>query len=304
MDTVKKFGRVIIPMCTAFNEDYTIDYQLTNKVARHLIEKSLCDSLIIAGTNGEFYTMSFEEKVNLFSSVKKEVGNEMPLIAGTGSSNTKETIELTQKAEGLGYDAVMVVVPYYCHPTQEGLYQHFARIAENTNLPIFIYNIPLLTGTNIEPATVLQLTEYKNIVGLKDEAGVNPLQASEILRLTEGKIEVYSGDDLMVLAIMTQGGSGVVSGGSHVIGDMMRDMINSYLEGEMQETTEKFKRLYNLFIAFFGRNKRLKNPLPAVKAAFEISSGLPVSRVRPPLMEPEEDEIKTLKESLRIVGKL
>jgi len=304
MDVVDKFGRILIPMCTSFNEDYSIDYDTTKEVARHLIEKNKCDSLIIAGTNGEFYTMSFEEKANLFSAVKDEVGNDMPLIAGTGSANTERTIELTKKAEDMNYDAAMVVVPYYCKPTQKGVYNHFAKVAENTDLPIFIYNIPLFTGTNIEPAIVAKLTKYDNIVGLKDEAGVNPLQTSEILRLTDDKISVYSGDDLMVISIISQGGVGVVSGGSHVIGNMMRNLINSYLEGNTKETTQKFKKLYNLFISFFGRNQRLTNPLPAVKAAFEIISGFSVSRVRSPLMEIEENEIKALKEALRIVGKL
>lgn len=304
MDVVSKFGRILIPLGTAFKEDYSIDYGATREMVRFLIERKYCDSIIVAGTNGEFYSMSFEEKVKLFEQIKEEVGSDVPLIAGTGTANTYETIELTKRAASMGYDAAMVVVPYYCLPTQEGIYFHFAEVCKATSLPIMIYNIPLFTGSNITPATLALLTKFENIVAVKDEAGINPLQASEYMRATEGKVVVYSGDDLMVLAIMSQGGQGVVSGGSHVIGDMMREMIEAYLSGNALGATERFKVLYELFTAFFGKNRRLTNPLPAVKQAFALHSGLDVSRVRPPLMKLEASELETLKQALRKVGKL
>ncbi len=141
-------------------------------------------------------------------------------------------------------------------------------------------------------------------MAVKDEAGINPLQCSEYIRATGGKVTVYSGDDLMVLAIMSQGGVGVVSGGSHVIGDVMRDMIQGYLSGRTAEATATFRKLYSLFVAFFGRNRRFRNPLPAVKAAFEICSGLPVSRVRPPLLGLEGDELDNLRQALKAIGKI
>jgi 4-hydroxy-tetrahydrodipicolinate synthase len=304
MDVLKKFGRILIPMSTAFDENYNIDYEKTKKIARFLIEKNYCDSLVLAGTNGEFYSMSFEEKVELFSKVKEEVGNEIPLIAGTGSSNTMETIKLTKKVEQMGYDAAMVIVPYYCHPTQDGVIKHFAQVAKNTSLPIMIYNIPLFTGTNLEPASLKELVKIDNIVGIKDEAGLNPLQASAYLNITNGDITVYSGDDLMVLSIISQGGIGVISGGSHVIGDIMREMINGYISGNTDEATKIFKKLYTLFTAFFGRNRRFINPLPGVKKAFALHSNLDVERVRPPLAELQEDEIEVLKRALKKIGKI
>jgi len=304
MNVVEKFGRVLIPMSTAFKEDYSIDYAMTRRIARYLIDKKYCDSLIIAGTNGEFYTMSFEEKVKLFSEIKEEVGNTVPLIAGTGTAYTYETIELTKEATRLGYDAAMVVVPYYCHPTQDGMYFHFSEICKSTDIPIMIYNIPLFTASNIEPTTLQKLMEFENIVAIKDEAGLNPLQTSAYLKATEGRVAVYSGDDLMVLSILSQGGVGVVSGGSHVIGDMMKNLINEFLDGDTIKATENFKQLYELFTAFLGKSQRLTNPLPAVKKAFALHSGLDVSRVRPPLMEIEEDEIYVLKDTLKKFGKI
>jgi 4-hydroxy-tetrahydrodipicolinate synthase len=304
MDVVGKFGRILIPMSTAFAADYSIDYPMTRRIASYLISKNYCDSLVIAGTNGEFYSMTFEEKVRLFAEVKQEVGERVPLIAGTGTANTHETIELTKEAARLGYDAAMVVVPYYCHPTQEGIYYHFSQICKNTDLPIMVYNIPLFTASNIDPSTLAKLTEFENIVAVKDEAGINPLQTSAFLKATEGKIVVYSGDDLMVLSVMSQGGIGVISGGSHVIGDMMRNLIEEFLSGDATKATGSFKELYSLFSAFFGRNRRLVNPLPAVKKAFALHSGLDVARVRPPLMEIEEDEVAVLKDTLRKFGKI
>lgn len=304
MNIIEKFGRILIPMITPFKEDYGIDYALARRVARYLVDKRYCDSLIVAGTNGEFYTMSSEEKIHLFAEVKAEIGNEVPLIAGTGCASTVETVRLTQEAERLGYDAAMAVVPYFSHPTQEGLYVHFAEICRNTDLPIMIYNIPLFTGSNLEPATLSRLAEFGNLVAIKDEAGVNPLQTSAYIAATGGKVAVYSGDDLMVLAVLSQGGVGVVSGGSHVIGDLMRQLIQDFLNGKIERTTESFQRLYQLFISFFGRNKRLTNPLPSVKAALEICSGLPVSRTRPPVLGLEEDEIENLKQALNMAGKL
>ncbi|AKI97056.1 4-hydroxy-tetrahydrodipicolinate synthase [Kosmotoga pacifica] len=305
MNIVEKFGRVLIPMCTPFKEDHSIDYDLAKKVARYLIDKKYCDSIIVAGTNGEFYTFTFEERVKLFEAIKDEVGDEIPLIAGTGTAFTGDTIKLTQEAERIGYDAAMVIVPYFSRPTQEGIFHHFSEVCENTSLPVMVYNIPLFTGANISPQTLSDLaSRYENIVAVKDEAGINPLQASEFIRVTNGKVAVYSGDDLMVLAVLSQGGVGVVSGGSHVIGDLMHEVIDDFLSGKTKEAVALFKSLYKLFSAFFGKNRRLENPLPAVKAAFELESGLPVSRVRPPLMELSADEINTIKEALKNIGKL
>jgi len=304
MKVVEKFGRILLPLITPFKEDSSVDYETARKAAKFVVEKGYCDSLIISGTTGEFHSLTFEERVKLFEEIKDEIGDSVPLIAGTGTISTKETVELTKEAERIGYDAAMVVVPYYCHPTQEGIYQHFKEVAKNTSLPVMIYNIPLFVNENISPGTVAKLSEIENIVAVKEEAGINPLQAMEFIKKTDGKITVYSGDDLMVLQVMTQGGVGVVSGGAHIAGDIEKEMINAFLEGNNDLAVEKFHILYDLFTAFHGVNRNRVNPTPLVKAAFEMISGLPTSNVRPPLTPANDVEKDLLKQALKKIGKL
>ncbi len=297
-DIVKKFGRVLLPLITAFDENLEVDYKNTRKVANYVIEKNFCDSLIISGTTGEFHSLSFKERKRLFEEIKDEVGERVPLIAGTGSIFTKDVIELTKEAEKIGYDAIMVVVPFYCHPTQEGIYDHFRAIATATTLPIMIYNIPLFVNENITPETVAELSKIDNIVAIKEEAGIHPLQTTEILKLTKGNITVYSGDDQMILQVMTQGGVGVVSGGAHIAGNIIKEMIDLYLQGKNKEAVSRHHILYSLFQAFHGINNERINPTPLVKAAFELSTGITVSNVRPPLTPANEEEKKYLRKIL------
>lgn len=298
MDLVKKLGRVLVPMITPFKEDFSVDYQLARKVARYILDNKYCDSIIVAGTTGEFHSLSLNERIKLFEEIKDEVKNEVPLIAGTGAIYTKEAIELTKEAEKLGYDAAMVVVPYYCHPTQEGIYQHFKEVAKSTSLPIMIYNIPLFVNESISPETAAKLSEIENIVAIKDEAGINPLQASEFIKKSKGKLTVYSGDDVMTLQVIQQGGVGVVSGGSQVVGDMMKDMIDSFLSGKTERSIKLFQILYDVFKSFFGISDNRVNPTPGVKMALEIVSGLPVSKARPPLLTYTEEDRNFIKETL------
>ncbi len=302
MDVVKKFGRLLLPLVTSFKENLEVDYEKTRKVASYVIEKNYCDSLIVSGTTGEFHSLSFEERIKLFEEIKDEVKGKVPLIAGTGAISTNDAIHLTKKAEEIGYDAIMVVVPFYCHPTHEGIYNHFKEIAKSTSLPLIIYNIPLFVNENITPQTVVKLSEIDNIVAIKEEAGIHPLQTTEFLKQTKGKITVYSGDDQMILQVMTQGGVGVVSGGAHVAGDIINEMINLYLQGRNNEAVQKHYQLYNLFQAFHGVNNERINPTPLVKSAFELISNITVSNVRPPLTPANEEEriyLKRILEELR-----
>ncbi len=291
-------------MITVFDKkDLSVDYKTSRKVARYLKEQKLCDSIIVAGTTGEFYVLSFEERVKLFKEVKQELGDEIPLIAGVGSIYFEEVIRFTKVAEELGYNAIMVVAPYYCKPEQDGIYEHFKRVAESTSLPVMVYNIPLFTGVNIEPETLGKLSKIKNIFSVKDEAGLNPTQATEYLKSTSNKVFVYSGDDTMVLQVLLQCGVGVVSGGSHIIGDMMREMIEVFLQGQNNKAKEIYHKLYNVFRAFRGLKNRT-NPIPMVKAALELVTGLPVSMPRLPLTAASNDEIQMMKKVLQKLGKL
>ncbi|HOJ88343.1 MAG TPA: 4-hydroxy-tetrahydrodipicolinate synthase [Pseudothermotoga sp.] len=304
MGDFTKFGRILVPMITPFHKsDQSVDYKTARKVARYLKENKLCDSLIVAGTTGEFYTLSFDERIELFKQVKDELAGEVPLIAGVGSVYVGEAIKYTQIAEELGYDAIMVVAPYYCKPEQEGIYAHFKQIAQNTSLPVMVYNIPLFTGVNIAPETLARLCEIDNIFAIKDEAGVNPLQATEYIRASKGRIPVYSGDDTMVLQVITQGGVGVVSGGSHIIGHEMREMIDDFISGRVEKAKELFQKLFEVFVSFRGLTSRI-NPTPMIKAAFEFITGLPTSMPRMPLLPAADDEKEFMKKILKKIGKI
>ncbi len=303
-DVVGKFGRVLLPLITVFKEDQSVDYETTRKVARFVVEKGFCDSIIVSGTTGEFYALSIEERIRLFKEIKDEIGNEVPLIAGTGAPFAKDVIGLNQEAEKLGYDAVMVVLPYYCHPEQEGIYQHFKFIAENTSLPIMVYNIPLFVGVNLEPETLARIAEFENVIAVKDEAGIHPVQTTAYIKATNGRLAVYSGDDVMILQVLTQGGVGVVSGGAHVVGDIIKAMIEDFINGRNEAATEKYHALMDVFSAFYGVKGERTNPTPLVKAAFEIISGLPTSVPRLPLTPATEEEKENIKRVLKKIGKL
>ncbi len=301
---VRKFGRVLLPLITVFKDDLSVDYALTRKVARFVVGHKLCDSVIVSGTTGEFYALSRDERAQLFVEVKKELGDSIPLIAGTGSAFTNETIELTKVAQEVGYNAAMVVAPYYSHPEQDGIYEHFRAVAASTRLPVMIYNIPLFAGVNITPQTVGRLSEIENIVAIKDEAGLNPLQATMFLKESRWRLAVYSGDDTMVLQVLIQGGVGVVSGGAHVAGDIIKSMIEDFLAGHNAGATTKYHRLMEVFEAFHGKSPRRTNPTPLVKAAFEMISGLPTSTPRPPLTAATDGERALLRTALRKLGRL
>ncbi|WP_041076321.1 4-hydroxy-tetrahydrodipicolinate synthase [Thermotoga caldifontis] len=301
MRDFKRFGRILVPMITPFSRnDQSVDYGTARKVARYLKEHNLCDSIIVAGTTGEFHSLTKEERIRLFEEIKDEMGNELPLIAGVGAVSTKEVLEYVREAEKLGYDAVMVVAPYYCRPEQDGIFEHYATIAENTHLPVMVYNIPLFTGVNIAPETLARLAAFENIFSIKDEAALNPLQATDYMLATEGKLAVYSGDDTMVLQVLLQGGVGVVSGGSHVVGDLMRKSIDAFLAGDIETARSVFVEMYEFFKALRIR----VNPTPLVKAAFELVSGFPVSTPRLPLKPATERELESLKKALKKLGKL
>lgn len=303
MKGLEHFGRILVPMVTPFSkDDQSLDYKTARKVARYLLEHRLCDSIIVAGTTGEFHSLTKEERIKLFAEIKDEIGNDVPLIAGVGAVSTKEVIDYVREAERMGYDAVMVVAPYYCRPEQEGIFEHYKLIAQSTRLSIMVYNIPLFTGVNIEPETLAKLAKIGNIFSVKDEAALNPLQATEYILATQNKVLVYSGDDTMVLQVLLQGGVGVVSGGSHVVGDLMRKSIDAFLKGDIETARKMFLDMYELFIAFRGEGRT--NPTPLVKAAFELVSGLPTSMPRLPLRPATPNELEKLKAVLKKLGKL
>lgn len=292
---ISDFGHVLTAMITPFNKDMTINFSLVRKLALHLVQNG-SDGLVVAGTTGESPTLSKEEKIELFKAVVEEVGGKAVVLAGTGGNSTKESIALTQAAQKAGVDGVMLVAPYYNKPSQEGLYQHFKAVAESTELPVMLYNVPGRTSVNILPQTVVRLAQVENIVAIKEASGSMD-QVSELCRSLPDDFAVYSGDDSLTLPILALGGKGVVSVVSHLAGKRIKEMINAYTSGNTTLATEIHLEMFPLFRGMFITT----NPVP-VKAALNLL-GWQVGTPRPPLVEATPDEkkfIKNLLESVRL----
>nr|MDH3154567.1 4-hydroxy-tetrahydrodipicolinate synthase [Bacillus licheniformis] len=223
------FGNIATAMVTPFDKNENIDFQKLSKLIDYLLNNGT-DSLVVAGTTGESPTLSEEEKVALIQYSVKEAAGRAPIIAGTGSNNTKASIKLTKKAEEAGADAVMLVTPYYNKPSQEGMYRHFRAIAEETSPPVMLYNVPGRTVASLAPETTIRLAEIPNIIAIKEASG--DLDAiTKIVAETPEDFAVYSGDDSLTLPALSVGARGIVSVASHIIGPEMQEMIKHYTEG-------------------------------------------------------------------------
>ncbi|MBX9972463.1 4-hydroxy-tetrahydrodipicolinate synthase [Cytobacillus firmus] len=276
------FGRVSTAMVTPFDHKGHIDFPKTTQLINHLIENGT-DSLVIAGTTGESPTLTKEEKLALFKHAVKVADKRVPVIAGTGSNNTYESIELTKKAEQIGVDAIMIVAPYYNKPNQEGLYQHFKAIAESTSLPVMVYNIPGRSSVNILPETIIRLSEISNIAAVKEASGdLNAM--AKIIANTDDDFMLYSGDDGLTLPCMAIGGTGIVSVASHVIGNEMQEMITAYLNGENEKAAKIHQKILPIMEGLFAA----PSPVP-VKTALQLK-GLDVGSVRLPMVPLTEQE--------------
>jgi 4-hydroxy-tetrahydrodipicolinate synthase len=243
--------------------------------------------------------MSFEERVKLFKVIKDAVGNKIPLMAGVGCASTIETMALAKKAEELGFEIMMVVSPYYTKPTQKELYNHFKKVAESVNIQMMLYNIPIFTGVNINPETVAQLSKIENIIAIKEEAELNPKQMTEFINITPEDFIIYCGDDTMILEAFVQGGTertgGIVSGGAHIIGAQLRDMIDMFLDGKVEEAA-KMQQKYLALFRIMGQNGRT-NPVSLLKEAMKMlgyNAGIP----RLPLSPGTEEEIAKVRKML------
>lgn len=269
-------------MVTPFDNKGHIDFPKTTQLINHLIENGT-DSLVVAGTTGESPTLTKEEKLALFKHAVKAADKRVPVIAGTGSNNTYESIELTKKAEQIGVDAIMIVAPYYNKPNQEGLYRHFKAIAESTSLPVMVYNIPGRSSVNIQPETIIRLSEISNIAAVKEASGdLNAM--AKIIANTDDDFMLYSGDDGLTLPCMAIGGTGIVSVASHVIGNEMQEMITAYLNGENEKAAKIHQKILPIMEGLFAA----PSPVP-VKTALQLK-GLDVGSVRLPMVPLTEQE--------------
>ena len=296
-----RFGRVLIPLMTPFGDDSAVNVPRVHDLVEFVIARKYCDSLIVCGTNGEFYALTPEERAVMFRTASEAVKGRVPLIAGTGANSTREVIALSQKAEEFGYDALMILPPYFGNPTQEEITGHFLQIAAAVSIPIILYNIPLFTGVNINPDTTAALARHERIIAIKEEAGINPLQTTETLLRTPDDFAIYSGDDVMTLQVLVQGGSGVVSGGSHVVGDLLKEQIERFAAGDVAEANAIYLKTYPFFKALVPNTRQ--NPVPLTKAALRLA-GIDIGGPRPPLLPPSETEEEQLKMAMASLGKL
>lgn len=290
------FGRLITAMVTPFNEQMEVDYQRARELAEHLVATG-SQSIVVAGTTGESPTLSVEEKAVLFQTVVDAVKGKARVIAGSGSNSTKQSVEITRSAEAAGVDGIMLVVPYYNKPPQEGLYLHFKKIAGSTGLPVMLYNVPGRTSVNMSAQTTIRLAQIDNIFSIKEASG-DLEQVSQIVNETPDDFLVYSGDDSMTLPILSVGGYGVVSVAGHIIGGKINEMIEAFTSGQPAEAAALHRRLMPVFKGMFIST----NPIP-VKTSLNIL-GKNAGPVRLPLIEMTGEQRESLKDILKTAGLL
>lgn len=280
-----EFGKVLTAMVTPFNEKLEVDYKRLNELTDRLLNLG-SDGLVISGTTGESPTLTKEEKLEIFKTIRKNF--KKPIIAGTGSYSTEDSIFLSKAAQEIGVDALLLVNPYYNKPSQEGLYQHFKTIAMSVDIPIILYNHPGRTGVCIEPETLERLAKIKNIVAIKDSSG-NLSLISEYKRHTPKEFMIYSGDDPLTLPILSLGGYGVISVASHIAGLKIKEMITSFNNGNLEKSQLIHYQLWELFKVLFCA----PSPAPTKEALSLI--GFNVGGVRLPLVNVNETQREMIK---------
>lgn len=271
-----ELGQIGTAMVTPFSPTGEIDFDLTERLIEHLIATGT-DSLIVCGTTGESPTLNHQEKSDIFRYAIEIVRKRIPVIAGTGTFNTAETIKLTRQADELGADGIMLVTPYYNKPDQKGIVTHFTHIASVTDLPILLYNIPGRAAVNMEAETVIELSKIKNIRAVKEASGSLD-QMSHIISGTDKGFKMYSGDDALTLPLLSIGGDGVISVTSHIAGTEMQQMIKAFKAGDTANAATMHRTLLPLFHAVFSA----PNPVPVKYALAKM--GIETGGVRMPLV--------------------
>ena len=281
------FGNILTAMVTPFKKDGKVDYELAVRLANHIIENG-SDGIVLCGTTGESPTLTWDEQHQLFVVIRNSLQSKAKILIGTGSNSTSEAVEATQKAFESGADGALVVVPYYNKPPQDGLYEHFKDVANAApKLPIMLYNIPGRTGSNLLPKTVKKLMEFPNIVSIKAASG-RIEEVTELRAECGSEFAIYSGDDSLLLPMLSVGAVGVVSVASHIVGLQLKDMISNFQNGNVLKALDIHERLQPLFKALFETT----NPIP-IKAALE-QLGWEVGPPRPPLVKLNDEKAQKL----------
>ena len=280
-----------VAIVTPMKENGDVNFEKLGEILEEQIAAGT-DAVIICGTTGESSTLSHEEHMETIRYTIDKVNKRIPVVAGTGSNCTETAIMMSQEAERMGADGLLLVSPYYNKATQKGLIAHYTAIANSVKLPIILYNIAGRTGINIEPKTLLYLAEnVENIVAVKEASG-NISQIADVAAMCKGKLDIYSGNDDQITPIMALGGIGVISVLSNIAPKYTHDLAMSYLNGDVQKSCEMQLKALPLVLALFCE----VNPIP-VKAAMNLM-GKEVGPLRMPLTEMEEEHKETLKKAM------
>ncbi|MBX9770864.1 MAG: 4-hydroxy-tetrahydrodipicolinate synthase [Candidatus Obscuribacterales bacterium] len=281
------FGKVVTAMVTPFKDDLSIDYKAVGSIVEHLINNGT-SSIVVAGTTGESPTLEAEEKHVLLRAVVAAASGKAKVIAGAGSNSTAQTIENCKKAQEVGVDGLLIVAPYYNKPSQLGLLAHFETVMKSVKVPTMLYNIPGRTGVNISVETTIEIAKRcLQVHALKDSTG-SVDQAGEIAGKIRADFRVYSGDDYLTLPFLSVGACGVVSVASHIVGNEILAMIDSFLVGDQAKARQIHYQYLQLFKGLFLA------PNPACVKYVMSRLGLCQPYLRLPLVGPEKSQLETL----------
>ncbi|GHU52818.1 4-hydroxy-tetrahydrodipicolinate synthase [Clostridia bacterium] len=285
-----------VALVTPFNTDGTINYEIFGKLIDYHISEGT-DAIIVCGTTGEASTLTDKEQTESVRFAAKYANGRVPIIAGAGSNDTAHGVNLCQGCEEAGADALLLVTPYYNRATPKGLVSHYTKLAESVKIPVILYSVKSRTGVNIEPGTVAELAKVPNIAAIKEASG-NIGQIAQIAALCGDAIDIYSGNDDQILPILSLGGIGVISVAANIVPKDVHELVATFLEGDIKASQQYQLKLIPLVKQLFNE----VNPIP-VKAAMRLL-GYDVGGYRLPLCEPEEANLKLLREAMQNYGLL
>ena len=283
-----------VALVTPFTEDNNVNFEKLGELIEYHIENGT-DALVVCGTTGEATTMSESEIFAVIKYTVEKVNKRIPVIAGTGSNNTMLSVHMSQEAEKLGVDGLLIITPYYNKTNEKGLKLHFETIANSVKLPIILYNVPGRTKVNIKPSVVAELAKIDNIVAVKEASG-DLAQVEEIAKLVPKDFAIYSGNDDTILPLLSLGGSGVISVLANICPKETHDLVTKFFEGDIEGSKKLQLDMDALIAALFIE----VNPVP-VKTAMNIL-GFNVGDLRLPLAEMEETNLNVLKQELTNFG--
>ena len=289
------FGSVCVAMVTPFDSDGGVDLRAGRDLAAHLVENGI-DALVLAGTTGESPTTTDEEKVALLKAVREEVGDKARIIAGAGSNNTRHAVAMAQAAHEAGADGLLVVTPYYSKPSQAGVEAHFRAVAEATDLPICLYDIPGRSGIPIESATIRALAQVDNIKAMKDAKG-NFLEAATLIQ--ETGLAWYSGDDPLNLPWLSIGATGMISVVGHAAPQALRELVTAFENGDLTRAREINANTLNVL----ARQQSALGGVAFAKAALRLQ-GIDVGDPRLPVAAATEQQVERLRDDMTQAGVL